>query len=50
MENEEKKLVKAYAIITLFTIAMLIVGILLGIALGRQQAKMTVRENVEIVK
>ena len=49
MENEEKKIAKLYAIIALYTIILLIGGILLGFALGRQSVMMSVRENVEIV-
>ena len=48
MENEEKKIAKVYAFVCLYTISLLIGGILLGFALGRQSV--TVRENVEIVK
>ena len=36
MEYEERKIVKVYAIIALYTIVLLIVGILLGFAMGRQ--------------
>ena len=36
MEDEERKIAKVYAIITLYTIIMLVVGILLGFAVGRQ--------------
>ena len=36
MEHEERKIVKVYAIVCLYTISLLIVGILLGFALGRQ--------------
>ena len=50
MENEEKKLLKAYTIIALYTIVLLAGGILLGFALGRQSLMMSARENVEIVK
>lgn len=35
MENEERKIAKVYAIVTLYTIALLAVGIMLGIAIGR---------------
>lgn len=38
MENEERKIAKVYAIITLYTIILLIGGILLGFAMGRQSA------------
>ena len=36
MEHEERKIAKAYAIIALYTIIMLVGGILLGFAMGRQ--------------
>ena len=36
MEHEERKIAKGYAIIALYTIIMLVVGILLGFAMGRQ--------------
>ena len=36
MEHEERKIAKVYAIIALYTIIMLVVGILLGFAMGRQ--------------
>ena len=36
MEDEERKIAKVYAIITLYTIILLVVGILLGFAMGRQ--------------
>ena len=36
MENEERKIAKGYAIIALYTIIMLVVGILLGFAVGKQ--------------
>ena len=35
MENEERKIAKVYAIVSLYTIALLAVGILLGITIGR---------------
>ncbi len=38
MENEERKIAKVYAIVTLYTIILLIGGILLGFAMGRQSA------------
>ena len=50
MENEERKIAKVYAIIILYTIALLIGGMLLGFALGCQTMMMSGRENVEIVK
>ena len=36
MEHEERKIAKMYAIVTLYTIVLLIVGILLGFSIGRQ--------------
>mgnify|MGYP003432225892 FL=1 len=36
MEHEERKIAKVYAIVALYTIILLVVGILLGIAVGRQ--------------
>ena len=36
MEYEERKIAKVYAIIALYTIVLLIVGILLGFAMGRE--------------
>lgn len=38
MEHEERKIAKVYAVIALYTIILLVVGILLGIAVGRQSA------------
>lgn len=50
MEHEERKIAKVYAIVTLYTIILLVGGILLGFAMGRQSVMMSERENVEIVK
>ena len=36
MEHEERKIAKGYAFIALYTIIMLVVGILLGFAMGRK--------------
>ena len=36
MEDEERKIAKVYAIIALYTIILLIAGVLLGFAMGRQ--------------
>ena len=36
MEYEERKIAKVYAIVALYTIILLIGGILLGFAMGRQ--------------
>lgn len=49
MEHEERKIAKVYAIVTIYTIILLIVGILLGFAMGRESV-LSERENVEIVK
>ena len=35
MEYEERKIAKVYAIVTLYTIILLVVGTLLGFAMGR---------------
>ena len=44
MEYEERKIAKAYAIIALYTIIMLIVGVLLGFAMGRDSVIYSERE------
>ena len=36
MEHEERKIAKGYAFIALYTIILLVGGILLGFAMGRQ--------------
>ena len=36
MEYEERKIAKVYAIVALYTIILLVVGILLGFAVGKQ--------------
>ena len=36
MEYEERKIAKVYAIVTLYTIILLIGGILFGFAMGRE--------------
>ena len=36
MENEERKIAKVYAIVALYTIILLVGGVLLGFAMGRQ--------------
>ena len=36
MEDEERKIAKVYAILTIYTLILLVVGILLGFAMGRQ--------------
>ena len=38
MEHEERKIAKVYAFVTLYTIILLVGGILLGFAMGRQSA------------
>ena len=47
MEHEERKIAKVYAIIALYTIILLVVGILLGIAVGRQSV-ISEREEIHI--
>ena len=36
MEDEERKIAKVYAILTLYTLILLAVGMSLGFAMGRQ--------------
>ena len=36
MEHEGRKIAKGYAIVALYTIILLVVGILLGFAVGKQ--------------
>ena len=36
MEDEERKIAKVYTILTLYTLILLVVGMLLGFAMGRQ--------------
>ena len=36
MEHEERKIAKVYAIVTIYTIILLVGGILLGFAMGRE--------------
>ena len=38
MEYEERKIAKVYAIVALYTIILLVVGILLGFAIGKKSA------------
>ena len=45
MEDEERKIAKVYAILTLYTLILLAVGMLLGFAMGRQSV---LPERVEI--
>ena len=47
MEYEERKIAKVYAIVTLYTIILLVGGILLGFAMGRQSV-MSEREEIHI--
>ena len=44
MEDEERKIAKVYAAITLYTIILLAGGILLGFAMGRQSVISPERE------
>ena len=46
MENEERKIAKVYAIVTIYTIVLLIGGILLGFSIG-EQSKSSERETHE---
>ena len=48
MEYEERKIAKVYAFVTLYTIALLVLGILLGFAMGRQSAVYSEREEIHI--
>lgn len=45
MENEEGKIAKAYAIIAIYTIVLLIVGVSLGFAVGRKSV-LSEREQI----
>ena len=47
MEHEERKIAKVYAIVTLYTIILLVGGVLLGFALGRQSVMMSERERTK---
>lgn len=47
MEDEERKIAKVYAILTLYTLILLTVGILLGFAMGRQPV-LPEREEIHI--
>ena len=47
MEDEERKIAKVYAFVTLYTIIMLIGGILLGFAMGRESV-ISEREEIHI--
>lgn len=49
MEHEERKIAKVYAIVTLYTIILLVGGILLGFAMGRQSA-MSEREQSDTIQ
>lgn len=44
MEHEERKIAKVYAVIALYTIILLVVGILLGFAVGRKSSISSERE------
>ena len=57
MEHEERKIAKGYAFIALYTIILLVVGILLGFAMGkksiiseREQSDTTQVERVTTAK
>ena len=47
MEDEERKIAKVYAILTLYTLILLAVGMLLGFAMGRQSV-ISEREEIHI--
>ena len=47
MEYEERKIAKVYAVIALYTIILLVGGILLGFAMGRQSV-ISEREEIHI--
>ena len=47
MEDEERKIAKVYAILTLYTLILLAVGMLLGFAMGRQSV-LPEREEIPI--
>ena len=47
MEYEERKIAKVYAIVALYTIILLVGGIFLGFAMGRQYV-MSEREEIHI--
>lgn len=44
MEHEERKIAKVCAIVALYTIILLVGGISLGFAMGRQSVMMSERE------
>ena len=46
MEYEERKIAKMYAIVTIYTIVLLIGGILLGFSIG-EQSKSSEREEIQ---
>ena len=46
MEHEERKIAKVYAIVTIYTIILLIGGILLGFSIG-EHSKSSEREAYE---
>ena len=45
MENEERKIAKVYAIVTLYTIILLVGGILLGFAMGRHSVISEIQQS-----
>lgn len=47
MEYEERKIAKVYAIVALYTIILLVGGILLGFAMGKQSV-ISEREEIHI--
>lgn len=45
MEHEERKIAKVYAIVTLYTIILLVGGILLGFAMGRRSVISEIQQS-----
>ena len=45
MEHEERKIAKGYAFIALYTIILLVVGILLGFAMGRESVISEIQQS-----
>lgn len=45
MEHEERKIAKVYAIVTLYTIILLVGGILLGFVMGRQSVISEIQQS-----
>lgn len=45
MEHEERKIAKVYAVIALYTIILLVLGILLGFAMGKQSVISEIQQS-----